>query len=138
MHKAKERLYFTAARDALVRGSDDRAATLYAAIGDEIPDSASEQFGLVDGALPGFVEDSDTPVIDAAAAAIVAAGDATAAAAKTQKPAKPKAAKPAKAAAAKEAPAAPNKEQSPGEDKGAGAPPADPPAAPAATEVQGA
>ncbi len=49
--RAKTRLYLTADRAALVREHDPRAATLYAAIGDEIPDSAVARFGLVDGTV---------------------------------------------------------------------------------------
>lgn len=122
MMRAKERLYLTADKEALVRAGDDAAAFLYVNIGDEIPDSAAEMFGLVDGALPGFVEPSDTPVIDAASAAVVK----TPAPEKTPAPAKPvkPAAKTAKApkaaktpAPTKEAPATPNKEAAPGDDK---------------------
>lgn len=61
--KAAQRLYLTADRDALVGEGDPAGAFLYAAPGDEIPDSAVERFGLVEGRL------TDTPVIDAAAAA---------------------------------------------------------------------
>lgn len=61
---AKQRLYLTADRQALVTEGDDRAATLYCNVGDEIPDSAAELFGLVDGGLPkpddaGDGEDGD-------------------------------------------------------------------------------
>lgn len=48
-----ERLYLTADKSALVGEGDARAATLYAVPGDEIPASAAEQFGLVDGKLAG-------------------------------------------------------------------------------------
>ena len=48
---AKERLYLTADRKALVPEGDKRAASLYAAVGHEIPDSAAALFGLVDGKL---------------------------------------------------------------------------------------
>ncbi len=47
-----QRLYLTADKSALVGEGDNRAATLYATPGDEIPASAAEQFGLVGGALP--------------------------------------------------------------------------------------
>lgn len=50
MH-AKERLYLTACRTALVREGDPTAASLYAGPGDEIPASAVERFGLVDGTI---------------------------------------------------------------------------------------
>jgi hypothetical protein len=49
--QAKEHLYFTAERDRLVGEGDPAAAFLYAAQGDEIPDSAAERFGLDDGRL---------------------------------------------------------------------------------------
>jgi len=51
MMQAKERLYFTADKTELVGAGDERAAILYAAIGDEIPDSMVDKFGLVDGML---------------------------------------------------------------------------------------
>lgn len=51
MMHAKERLYLTAGRDRLVREGDKAAAFLYAAKGDEIPDSAAARFGLKDGRL---------------------------------------------------------------------------------------
>lgn len=50
MH-ARERLYLTADKDRVVREGDPKAAFLYAALGDEIPNSAAERFGLVDGLL---------------------------------------------------------------------------------------
>ena len=49
---AKARLYLVADKSRLVREGDPKAAFLYATEGDEIPDSAVEQFGLVDGDLP--------------------------------------------------------------------------------------
>lgn len=49
--KATERLYFTADKSRLVREGDRAAAFLYAAEGDEIPESAAERFELEDGAL---------------------------------------------------------------------------------------
>lgn len=48
---AKERLFLNAARSALLSEGHPEAATLYAAPGDEIPDSIAEAFGLVDGCL---------------------------------------------------------------------------------------
>ena len=48
---AAERLWLTAGRDRLVREGHKDAATLYAAVGDEIPDSAAAMFGLADGRL---------------------------------------------------------------------------------------
>jgi hypothetical protein len=50
---AKERLYLTAKRDRIVLEGDKSAATLYAAPGDEIPQSAVDRFGLVDGTIKG-------------------------------------------------------------------------------------
>ena len=51
MQHARERLYFTADRSRLVRAGDPKAAFLYAALGDEIPDSAAQKFGVVNGRL---------------------------------------------------------------------------------------
>lgn len=53
MMTAKERLYLTKDAKALVREGDPKGASLYAAPGDEIPDSAVERFGLVDGTIKG-------------------------------------------------------------------------------------
>lgn len=47
--QARERLYLTAEKDRLVRHGDRDAAFLYAAVGDEIPESAVARFGIVDG-----------------------------------------------------------------------------------------
>lgn len=47
-----QRLYLTKDRKKLVPHGDARAAFLYATPGDEIPASAAEMFGLVDGELP--------------------------------------------------------------------------------------
>jgi predicted flap endonuclease-1-like 5' DNA nuclease len=52
MQTAQERLYLTADKSRLVRDGDKAAAFLYAAPGDEIPDSAVQRFGLVGGRLP--------------------------------------------------------------------------------------
>lgn len=49
---AQERLYLTEKRDRVVREGDARSAFLYAVPGDEIPQSAVDRFGLVDGRLP--------------------------------------------------------------------------------------
>ncbi len=51
MMRARERLYLTADKSRVVAYGDPKAAFLYAAEGDEIPDSAVEKFGLVDGGL---------------------------------------------------------------------------------------
>lgn len=48
---AKEKLYLTAERDTLVKAGDPKAAFLYCTPGDEIPQSAADKFGLVDGKL---------------------------------------------------------------------------------------
>lgn len=49
--RAKERLYLTGDKTRLVRHGDPKAAFLYAAEGDDIPDTAAKKFGLVDGLL---------------------------------------------------------------------------------------
>ncbi|MEP4423000.1 MAG: hypothetical protein ABJ354_16275, partial [Nitratireductor sp.] len=49
--QAQERLFLTADKKRLVAAGDKRAAFLYAAPGDEIPNSAAEMFGLKDGRL---------------------------------------------------------------------------------------
>lgn len=48
---AKQRLYLNAAKSALVAAGHPDAAQLYCTPGDQIPDSAAERFGLVDGEL---------------------------------------------------------------------------------------
>jgi hypothetical protein len=58
--KCTQRLYLTADRKKVVGEGDKKAATLYAVPGDEIPESAAEQFGLVDGHLKGFDLDGET------------------------------------------------------------------------------
>jgi hypothetical protein len=110
---AAERLYLTAERDALVREGDPDGAFLYAAPGDEIPDSAVERFGLVDGRL------SATPVIDAAAVKI-AADEAARLEAEIKAKADADAAAQADVAAdaAKEAAPGDDKEAKPGKTKG--------------------
>ena len=50
---AKVRLFHTADKSKLVHDDNDEAAFLYANTGDEIPDSACELYGLVDGDLKG-------------------------------------------------------------------------------------
>jgi len=49
--QARERLFITADKKRLVKEGDPKGAFLYAAPGDEIPESAATMFGLVDGAL---------------------------------------------------------------------------------------
>ncbi len=48
---AKQRLYLNAAKSALVAAGHPDAAQLYCTPGDQIPDSAAERFGIVDGEL---------------------------------------------------------------------------------------
>lgn len=50
---ATARLFLNAEKSKLVHEGSEEAAFLYAAPGDEIPESAAEMFGLVDGDLPG-------------------------------------------------------------------------------------
>lgn len=56
--KARQRLYWSAGRIALVAATDPRAEILYAGIGDEIPSSIADQFELVDGLLPGAEDEA--------------------------------------------------------------------------------
>lgn len=49
---AKTRLFHNADKSALVHEDSPKAAFLYANTGDEIPESAAELYGLVDGDLP--------------------------------------------------------------------------------------
>ncbi|RVQ76121.1 hypothetical protein [Sinorhizobium medicae] len=51
--QAKERMFLNADKTKLVKDGDKTAAFLYAVPGDEIPASAAEKFGLVDGRLKG-------------------------------------------------------------------------------------
>ena len=99
--KCTERLYLTADRQRVVRDGDTRAASLYAVPGDEIPASAVELFGLVDGGLPPKPKDLPKET-----------------AAKPAAPAKvAKVAKAAEGGATKEKAPAENKEAAPGGDK---------------------
>ncbi|MAM39333.1 MAG: hypothetical protein CL949_12740 [Erythrobacter sp.] len=50
---ARQRLYLTGDKQALVPAGHKEAATLYANEGTIIPESACEMFGLKDGKLPG-------------------------------------------------------------------------------------
>lgn len=52
--KCTQRLYLTDNKKKLVGEGDPKATSLYAVPGDEIPESAAEQFDLVDGHLKGF------------------------------------------------------------------------------------
>ncbi|MEZ5790501.1 MAG: hypothetical protein R3D34_06830 [Nitratireductor sp.] len=49
--QAKERLWLTADQARVVPEGHKDAATLYAAVGDEIPASAAERYGIVNGAV---------------------------------------------------------------------------------------
>ena len=51
--KAKERLWWNADRSKLLPEGHKDAALLYAAPGDEIPESAAKKYRLVDGYLKG-------------------------------------------------------------------------------------
>ncbi|MBA5777470.1 hypothetical protein H2509_13510 [Stappia sp. F7233] len=62
--QAKERLYLTKDKSKLVGEGDLRAAFLYAAPGDEIPASAVERFGLVDGSLAKGGKKQSAPAED--------------------------------------------------------------------------
>ena len=64
---AQERLYLTERRDRVVREGDARSAFLYAVPGDEIPQSAADRFGLVDGRLPEKPASKPRPASDASA-----------------------------------------------------------------------
>lgn len=98
---AQQRLYLTADKDRLVRQDDPAAAFLYCTPGDEIPESAAERFGLVDGRLKAKRSEGD-----------LAPRPVKVTVART---AKPKAAK--AAPAIKEKPAPENKEAKPDENK---------------------
>lgn len=116
MH-AKERLYLTADKSRLVRHGDPKAAFLYASLGDEIPQSAADKFGLVDGKLkPAKAEKSEAEK----AAAAKAAADKIAARQKAEADRAAKAAAKKAAEKPKEQKPAENKEQKPAENKGAG------------------
>ena len=65
---AKQRLFHIADKSALVPEDNVDAAFLYASVGDEIPESAAELYGLVDGGLPDFDgDDAETQAADKAA-----------------------------------------------------------------------
>lgn len=50
---ARERMYLTKDKTRLVPQNHKLAGTLYAAKGDEIPDSAAQRFGVKDGLMKG-------------------------------------------------------------------------------------
>lgn len=94
---AAERMYLTAGRDRIVPEGHPDAAFLYAAPGDEVPDSAAELIGgLADLA-------DDLAAADAPAQAAAEAAAAEAAAKAAEEAAAAEAAKEAAAAADKEA-----------------------------------
>lgn len=49
--QAKERLWLTADKSKIVPEGHKDAATLYAAVGDEIPQTAADRYGIKDGAV---------------------------------------------------------------------------------------
>lgn len=108
----RERLYLTADKSKLVREGDTSAAFLFAAPGTEIPASAVERFGLVDGrlldaTLPTEAEMQAVFEAEKAAAAALAEAEALAAAeeaaaAKAEPETKPQDAPETKPAAAPE------------------------------------
>lgn len=117
MH-ARERLYLTADRATLVGANSPKAAFLYAALGDEIPDSAAAKFGLVDGRLKAAPAEK-TAEQKAAAEKAAAAKAAREKAAADRAAAKQAAADKAAAdKAAKEKAAAEDKERQAQENKG--------------------
>ena len=117
MH-AKERLYLTADKSRVVRHGDPRAAFLYASVGDEIPQSAADKFGLVDGELPRAKVKPEKTEAEKAAEAQAAAVKKVAA--KKAPAGKAAAKKQAAADTPKQEPPAEDKEQKPDENKGAG------------------
>lgn len=118
MMKATERLYLTGDAKALVREGDPRGASLYAAPGDEIPESAVAMFGLVDGTVkPSKAAGGGTKPAGTKPAGRKPAGRKPAKAAKEAKVSESKEAPPA---ADKEAAPVENKEAVPVENKGAG------------------
>lgn len=123
MFKASERMYLTADGQRLVREGDPDGATLYAAPGDEIPASAAERFGLVDGAIDAqaAAEARAKAEADAAAQAEVDAAALTAAEAAAQEDAAAAKAE-ADAAAKAEADAAAKAEAAAAQAKEAAAP----------------
>lgn len=62
--KCTQRLYLTADKKKLVAEGDKKAAALYAVPGDEIPQSAADAFGLVEGHLKGFDPDAGAQAAD--------------------------------------------------------------------------
>lgn len=62
MH-AQERIYLTADKTMAVAAGDKRAAFLYAAIGDEIPQSAADVLGIVDGKVKAKAKAEPQPSV---------------------------------------------------------------------------
>jgi len=77
---AKARLFLNAEKNKLVHEDSEEAAFLYAIPGDEIPDSAAEMFGLVDGDLPKPEPEPENKGKKAGADKSVKGGDAKSAA----------------------------------------------------------
>ncbi len=50
--QATERLWLNAKKSKLLPEGHPKAASLYAAVGDEIPEESAQRFGLEDGGLP--------------------------------------------------------------------------------------
>jgi len=73
---ARQRLCLAADKTELVDASDERAAFLFATPGTEILPEVAEQFGLIDGALPGFDEAADAAAATEKEAAEKAAAEA--------------------------------------------------------------
>lgn len=126
--KCTQRLYLTADRKKLVPEGDKKAASLYAIPGDEIPGSAHELFGLVDGHLKGFDLEAQLAADRRAQehqrekdeAEAKAKAEREAEAEKAKADAEEKAKAEAAEAAEKEAKPAEDKEDKGGADKGAG------------------
>lgn len=107
MH-AQERIYLTADKTMAVAAGDKRAAFLYATPGDEIPQSAADVLGIVDGKVKGKAKAETQQSVPT----VVKTGREV----KAKSPAKPKA---KTGASAKEMRApAEDKEDKAGEDKG--------------------
>lgn len=110
---AKERLYLTADRSKVVPQGHKEAKTLYASVGDQIPEEAAERFGLSEGVISADAQKAlEADAAAQAEAERKAADDAAAAQAKAEADKKA-----ADDAAAKEAAAAADKEQKNAQDK---------------------
>lgn len=120
---ATERLFLTADKAKLVPEGHKDGAFLYAAPGDEIPDSAVEKFGLVKGGMSAAAKKKLADEAAAQAKAEEKAAEEAAAKAEADRKAAEEKATAEKAAAdeaaAKEAAAAQDKEAKAGADKSA-------------------